>query len=43
MVSMRMDRDISPRPATLKESVESVSVTLRDTSFSVSRNRRSRS
>ena len=43
MVSMRMDRDISPRPATLKESVESVSLTRRDTSFMVSRNRRSRS
>ena len=39
-----MDRDISPRPATLKESVElSTSFTRRDTSFKVSRNRRSRS
>ena len=43
MVSIRMDRDISPRPATLKESVlSSISVTRRDTSFRVSRNRRSR-
>ena len=42
MVSMRMDRLISPRPATLKASVESVSVTRRDTSFMVSRNSRSR-
>ena len=41
---MRMDRDISPRPATLKESVEfSTSDTFRDTSFRVSRNSRSRS
>ena len=41
---MRMDRDISPRPATLKESVEfSTSLTFRDTSFRVSRNSRSRS
>ena len=44
MVSMRMLRLISPRPATLKESVAfSTSDTRRDTSFSVSRNRRSRS
>ena len=41
MVSMRMDRDISPRPATLNASVVSVSVTRRDTSFKVSRNSRS--
>ncbi len=40
---MRMERDISPRPATLKESVESVSVTRRETSLSVSRKSRSRS
>ena len=44
MVSIRMDRLISPRPATLKASVApSISVTRRDTSFRVSRNRRSRS
>ena len=43
MVSMRMDRDISPRPATLKASVESVSETRRETSFMVSLYRRSRS
>ena len=40
---MRMDRLISPLPATLKESVEpSTSVTRSDTSLSVSRMRRSR-
>ena len=38
---MRMERCISPLPATLKASVESVSVTLRETSFSVSLMRRS--
>ena len=43
MVSMRMERLISPRPATLKASAEPVSVTRRETSFSVSRKRRSRS
>ena len=43
MVSMRMESDISPRPATLKESVAfSISLTRRDTSLSVSRNSRSR-
>ena len=43
MVSMRMERLISPRPATLKLSVLSgTSVTRRETSFSVSRIRRSR-
>ena len=43
MVSMRMDRLISPRPATLKPSVlPSISLTRRDTSFRVSRKRRSR-
>ena len=43
MVSIRMERLISPRPATLKLSVLfSTSVTRRDTSFSVSRIRRSR-
>ena len=42
MVSMRMDRCISPRPATLKASVESVSLTRRETSFKVSRMSRSR-
>ena len=39
---MRMLRDISPRPATLKAVSRSVSVTRRDTSFSVSRYSRSR-
>ena len=40
---MRMDRCISPRPATLKASVApSSSLIRRDTSLSVSRNRRSR-
>ena len=38
---MRIERCISPRPATLNASVESVSVTLRETSFSVSFMRRS--
>jgi hypothetical protein len=43
MVSMRMDRCISPRPATLKASMApSISVIRRDTSFRVSRKRRSR-
>ena len=43
MVSMRMDSDISPRPATLNESVApSRSVTRKDTSLSVSRWSRSR-
>ena len=43
MVSMRIERLISPRPATLKLSVLfSTSVTRRDTSFRVSRIRRSR-
>ncbi len=37
-----MERCISPRPATLNASVESVSVTLRETSFRVSFKRRSR-
>ena len=41
---MRMDSDISPRPATLNESVdEPTSVTRSETSLSVSRNSRSRS
>ena len=39
---MRMERDISPRPATLKAVSASVSVTRRDTSRRVSRKRRSR-
>ena len=44
IVSIRMDRLISPRPATLKASMApSISLTRRDTSFSVSRNSRSRS
>ena len=43
MVSIRMDRDISPRPATLKAVSLSVSETFRDTSRSVSRYSRSRS
>ena len=43
MVSIRMDRDISPRPATLKAVSLSVSETRRDTSFKVSRYSRSRS
>ena len=42
MVSIRMERLISPRPATLKLSVLfSTSLTRRDTSLSVSRQRRS--
>ena len=42
MVSIRMDRLISPRPATLKPSVlPSISVTRRETSFKVSRISRS--
>ena len=43
MFSIRIDRCISPLPATKKESVLSVSVTRRDTSFSSSLYRRSRS
>ena len=42
MVSMRIERCISPRPATLKLSVLSVSRTRRLTSFRVSRKSRSR-